>query len=68
MSEEEVKQQLRAFIVKTSGYTSEVALADDLLVCVEHLRGTPHEVENLLPGVFRDDNSIFANFFSETSR
>ena len=77
--ETEVRQALREWIVKTSGKIRAEELSDDtpiierriisslqltdLILMVEDLSGQPIDAELLKPGVFKDINAIYRNFF-----
>jgi acyl carrier protein len=78
-TEEEMRQSLRDWIVKTNGKIQTQDLNDqtpiieqriisslqvmDLIFFLEQLSGRPIEVDDLKPGVFRDIDSIYQNFF-----
>ena len=78
--EEEVRQSLRDWIVKKNGKIKPDELNDqtpvieqriisslqvmDLILFLEQLSGKPIEVDDLKPGVFRDIDSIYRNFFN----
>lgn len=78
-TEEEMRQSLRDWIVKTNGKIQTQDLNDqtpiieqriisslqvmDLIFFLEQLSGKPIEVDDLKPGVFRDIDSIYQNFF-----
>ena len=79
VDEAAVKRSLRRFVAETSGKLRPDEVADDtpilerrlinslqvmdLILHVEELSGRAVEVSRLKPGVFRDVNAIFANFF-----
>ena len=79
-AEEEIRQSLRAWIVKKNGKIKPEDLNDqtaiieqriisslqvmDLIFFLEQLSGNPIEVDDLKPGVFRDIDSIYRNFFN----
>jgi len=78
-TETEVRAALREWIVRTSGKVKPSDVADDtpilekrivksldvmdLILFLEELRGAPIDVEKLQPGVFRDVDAIWKNFF-----
>jgi acyl carrier protein len=78
-TEEEMRRSLRDWIVKTNGKIQTEDLNDqtpiieqriisslqvmDLIFYLEQLSGKPIEVDDLKPGVFRDIDSIYQNFF-----
>jgi acyl carrier protein len=78
-TESEVRTALRAWVVKTNGKVTATDVADDtpilerrivksldimdLILFLEELRGAPIDVEKLRPGVFRDIDAIWKNFF-----
>ena len=80
-SEDEIRQGLREWIAKTNGRMRPEDLGDqtpiieqriisslqvmDLIFFLEQLSGRPIEVDNLKPGVFRDIDTIYQNFFRE---
>jgi len=82
-TEIEVRTALRDWIVKTSGKVQPADVADDtpilerrivksldvmdLILFLEELRGAPIDVEKLKPGVFRDIDAIWQNFFAPPS-
>lgn len=75
----EIRAQLRDWVVRTNGKVSPADIRDDtpilerrivksldimdLILFLEELRGRPIEVEKLKPGVFRDIDAIWTNFF-----
>ena len=75
----EIRAQLRDWVVRTNGKVSAADIRDDtpilerrivksldimdLILFLEELRGQPIEVEKLKPGVFRDIDAIWTNFF-----
>jgi acyl carrier protein len=79
-TETEIRTALRAWIVKTSGKAQPADVADDtpilerrivksldimdLILFLEELRGAPIDVEKLQPGVFRNIDAIWKNFFA----
>jgi len=82
MDQAEIRAQLRDWVVRTNGKVSAVDIRDDtpilerrivksldimdLILFLEELRGRPIEVEKLKPGVFRDIDAIWTNFFEGT--
>jgi acyl carrier protein len=80
-SEGEIRQSLREWIAKTNGKMRPEDLGDqtpiieqriisslqvmDLIFFLEQLSGRPIEVDDLKPGVFRDIDTIYQNFFRE---
>jgi acyl carrier protein len=78
-TETEIRQSLREWIVKTSGKIRPEEINDDtpiierriisslqltdLILMLERLSDNPIDVEMLRPGVFRDINAIYRNFF-----
>lgn len=78
-NEVEVRAALRDWIVRTSGKVPASEIADDtpilerrivksldildLILFLEELRGSPIDVGNLKPGVFRSIDAIWTNFF-----
>jgi acyl carrier protein len=79
-AEQEIRQSLRDWIVKKNGKIEPEDLNDqtaiieqriisslqvmDLIFFLEQLSGNPIEVDDLKPGVFRDIDSIYRNFFN----
>ena len=79
-AEEEIRQSLRDWIVKKNGKIKPEDLNDqtaiieqriisslqvmDLIFFLEQLSGNQIEVDDLKPGVFRDIDSIYRNFFN----
>lgn len=79
-AEEEIRQSLRDWIAKKNGKIRPENLNDqtpiieqriisslqvmDLIFYLEQLSGNPIEVDDLKPGVFRDIDSIYRNFFN----
>ncbi|MFN0009246.1 MAG: hypothetical protein ACKVXR_15185 [Planctomycetota bacterium] len=75
----EIRAKLRDWVVRTNGKVSAADIQDDtpilerrivksldimdLILFLEELRGRPIEVEKLKPGVFKDIDAIWANFF-----
>jgi acyl carrier protein len=75
----EIRAQLRDWVVRTNGKVAPADIRDDtpilerrivksldimdLILFLEELRGRPIEVEKLKPGVFRDIDAIWTNFF-----
>ena len=75
----EIRETLRDWIVRTSGKVKASDVQDDtpilerrivksldvmdLILFLEELRGRPIDVESLKPGVFRDIDAIWTNFF-----
>ena len=39
----------------------------DLILFIQSMSATAVQIENLKPGVFKDINTIYTNFFSETN-
>lgn len=80
-TEEEIRRSLRDWIAKTNGKIQPEDLGDqtpiieqriisslqvmDLIFFLEQLSGKPIEVDDLKPGVFRDIDTIYQNFFRE---
>ena len=80
-SEEEIRRSLREWIAETSGKIRPEDLDDqtpiierrvisslqvmDLIFFLEQLSGLPIEIDDLRPGVFRDIDTIYKNFFSQ---
>ncbi len=80
-TEEEIRRSLRDWIAKKSGKIRPEDLSDqtpiieqriisslqvmDLIFFLEQLSGRAIEVDDLKPGVFRDINTIYRNFFRE---
>ena len=80
-SEAEVRQALRAWVLKTSGKVKPEELTDetpiieqriisslqimDLILFLEQQMGRSIDVERLKPGVFRSISVIYRNFFAE---
>ncbi|PYR97511.1 MAG: hypothetical protein DMG15_07175 [Acidobacteria bacterium] len=78
-TESEIRQTLREWIVRTSGKIRAEELDDDtpiierriisslqltdLILMLERLSDSPIDIEMLKPGVFRDINTIYRNFF-----
>ena len=78
-SEAEVRSALHDWIVRTSGKVQPSEVAHDtpilerrivksldlmdLILFLEELRGSPIDVEKLRPGVFRNIDAIWKNFF-----
>jgi len=78
-TENEIRQSLREWIVKTIGKIRPEELDDetpiierriisslqltDLILMLERLSDSPIDIEMLKPGVFRDINTIYRNFF-----
>ena len=78
-TEAQVRQELRAWVLKTSGkvkpeeLTDETAIIEqriisslqimDLILYLEQATGHPVDVEQLKPGVFRSISVIYRNFF-----
>ena len=79
-TEVEIRQSLRDWIIKKNGKIKPEELNDqtpvieqriisslqvmDLILFLEQLSGNPIEVDDLKPGVFRDIDSIYRNFFN----
>jgi len=77
----ELKQALRDWVVQTSRKIDSAQLTDDtpiieqriitslqvmdLILFIEKLGKKSVDVESLKPGVFRNINSIYSNFFAE---
>jgi acyl carrier protein len=82
-TETEIRQSLREWIVKTSGKIRPEEINDDtpiierriisslqltdLILMLERLSDNPIDVEMLKPGVFRDINTIYRNFFQSAN-
>lgn len=80
-TEEEIRRSLRDWVVKKSGKIRPEDFGDqtpiieqriisslqvmDLIFFLEQLSGRDIEVDDLKPGVFRDVDSIYRNFFRE---
>jgi acyl carrier protein len=80
LDEAAVKQRLRQFVVERSGKVRPDEVADDtpilerrilsslqvldLILVIEELSGRALDASRLKPGVFRDVNTIFRNFFA----
>jgi len=80
-TEEEIRRSLRDWIVKSNGKIRPEEVGDqtpiieqriisslqvmDLIFFLEQLSGAPIEVDDLKPGVFRDIDTIYQNFFHE---
>ena len=78
-TESEIRRTLREWIVRTSGKIRAEELDDDtpiierriisslqltdLILMLERLSDSPIDIEMLKPGVFRDINTIYRNFF-----
>jgi len=78
-TETEIRGMLRDWIIRNNGKIAPDALSDrtpiieqrivtslqitDLLLFLEDLTGRPIDVERLKPGVFRDIDTIYENFF-----
>ena len=78
-TENEIRQSLREWIVKTIGKIRPEELDDetpiierriisslqltDLILMLERLSDNPIDIETLKPGVFRNINAIYRNFF-----
>ena len=78
-TESEIRQSLRDWIVKMNGKIQASDIHDDtpiierriitslqltdLILMLEKLSDNPIDVEMLKPGVFRDINTIYRNFF-----
>jgi acyl carrier protein len=78
-TEVEIKTELRDWIVRTNGKVKVEEIADDtpileqrivksldimdLILFLEELRGRSIDVEKLKPGVFRNIDAIWTNFF-----
>lgn len=78
-TEVEIRATLRDWVVRTNGKVSPSDIQDDtpilerrivksldimdLILFLEELRGRPIDVEKLKPGVFRDIDAIWRNFF-----
>lgn len=81
-SESEIRQTLRDWIIKTSGKIEPDDLADqtpiierriisslqvlDFILFIEKTSGNQIDVESLRPGVFRDIDTIYKNFFQSS--
>ena len=79
-SQVEIRATLRDWVVRTNGKVSPADIRDDtpilerrivksldimdLILFLEELRGRPIDVEKLKPGVFRDIDAIWENFFA----
>ena len=75
----EIRKTLRDWVVRTNGKITAAEVLDDtpilerrivksldimdLILFLEELRGAPIDVEKLRPGVFRDIDAIWKNFF-----
>lgn len=82
-TEVEIRASLRDWVVRTNGKVSPADIQDDtpilerrivksldimdLILFLEELRGRPIEVDKLRPGVFRDIDAIWSNFFEGAS-
>ena len=82
-TETEIRQSLRAWIVKTNGKIRAADLADDtpiidqriisslqlmdLILMLERLSDSQIDVEMLKPGAFRDINTIYRNFLDRVN-
>ena len=82
-SEAEVRQALRAWVLKTSGKIKPEELTDetpiieqriisslqimDLILFLEQQMDRSIDVEQLKPGVFRSISVIYRNFFEESA-
>ncbi|HJQ69203.1 MAG TPA: hypothetical protein VKA70_09535 [Blastocatellia bacterium] len=80
---EEIRRSLRDWIAKKNGKIRPEEIGDqtpiieqriisslqvmDLIFFLEQLSGKPIEVEDLKPGVFRDIDTIYQNFFASES-
>lgn len=80
LDETAVKRRLREFVVERSGRVHADEVADDtpllerrilsslqvldLILLIEELSGRALDASRLKPGVFRDVNTIFRNFFA----
>ena len=78
--EPEIRAALRDWVVRTNGQVSPADIRDDtpilerrivksldlmdLILFLEELRGLPIDVEALKPGVFRNIDAIWTNFFA----
>lgn len=78
-TEAEIRRALREWVVRTSGRIEPEELTDgtpiierrivtslkitDLLLFLEDLAGRAVEIEKLKPGMFRDIDAIYDNFF-----
>ena len=77
-----IRDALRRWIAQTSGKTSATELADDtplfrsgilksvqvtdLILYIEELSERPVDIERIKPGVFRDIETIYQNFFASS--
>lgn len=82
-TEAEIKSQLREWISSASKKAGQVAISDDtpiieqriitslqvmdLILYIEQLTDASISVEDLKPGVFKDVNSIYTNFFEASN-
>jgi acyl carrier protein len=82
-TETEIRESLRAWIVKTNGKIRAADLADDtpiidqriisslqlmdLILMLERLSDSQIDVEMLKPGAFRDINTIYRNFLDRVN-
>jgi acyl carrier protein len=80
-TETEVRRALREWVIRTNGKIAADALTDrtpiieqrivtslqitDLLLFLEELTGRAIDVEKLKPGIFRDIDAIYENFFGK---
>ena len=83
-TEEEIRQSLRDWIAEKSGKVRPEEIGDrtpiieqriisslqvmDLILFLEQLSGKPIEVDDLKPGVFRDIDALYQNFFASESK
>lgn len=81
MTEQDIKQQLRAWIVRRNGKVAAEDVTDttpiverrvlsslhvaELLVYIASLRKRPVDIESLKPGAFRDVDTIYRSFFGD---
>lgn len=78
-SVDEIKEEIRQWVVeksKTEDVSYETPLLEnriisslqimDMLLFMEKLSGRKIDVKDLEPGVFKDINSIYTNFFGST--
>lgn len=79
-TESEIRAALKDWIARANGKISREALADDipifregvlksvqvpeLILYIEELSERPVEVDKIVPGVFRDIDSIYRSFFA----
>jgi hypothetical protein len=82
-TETEVKNELRAWVLKTSKKVNADELTDatpliekriisslqimDLILVIERLRGSPFDIKSLKPGAFQSIDAIYKSFFAAQS-